>query len=128
MNTPQDVIHAYFERFEAGDAEGVGALFADDASLMPNGMDTVVGRAAITDTFRRIAELAEMTCQTLLFNRLQDFGDVVVVETATRERIRRRSQDESELGDFRELFCLSRSVDGWAISTYMGNVAARLST
>jgi uncharacterized protein (TIGR02246 family) len=39
----------WFERFAAGDADGVAALYADDALFMPPGAPAVSGRAAIRD-------------------------------------------------------------------------------
>ena len=123
MAGPEEVIRAYFEHFEAGDPDGVARLFTEDASFLANGMDAVVGGSAIRATFERIVATASIEFPTLSFNRVQDLGGVVVVETSTFERIRRRSADHLETGTFREVFVLTRSQDGWLISTYVGNQA-----
>jgi ketosteroid isomerase-like protein len=123
--TPEETVRSYFDRFEAGDADGVAQLFTDTASLMPNGMETVIGRAAIRETFVSICAIVEMHCEELSIRRVQSRGDVAAVESSTREQIRRRSDGSVEMGAFRELFCLVYSGDDWKIAAYMGNAAKR---
>ena len=119
--SPADVIEAYFEHFEAGDASAVADLFADDASLMPNGVATVRGKVAIRRTFEWIVSSAEMRCEEVIFDRILEFPEMAVVESRTREEITRRAAGDTDRAEFRELFCLARVEDSWRITSYMGN-------
>jgi uncharacterized protein (TIGR02246 family) len=47
---------AFTAAWAAGDWEGVGALYPDDAVVMPPGSEAVIGRAAITEMFGTVGE------------------------------------------------------------------------
>ena len=119
MHRVEVVVRTFFDRFAAGDSTGMAALFAEDASLMPNGIDTLHGRTSIEAFFAGVAERAGIRFDQLRFDRVQDLGDTVLAETTTSERITR--DDTVEVGEFRELFCLRRGGDDWWIVSYMGN-------
>jgi uncharacterized protein (TIGR02246 family) len=119
MHRVEVVVRTFFDRFAAGDSTGMAALFAEDASLMPNGIDTLHGRARIEAFFAGVAERAGIRFDELSFDRVQDLGDTALAETSTSETITRN--DNVEVGEFRELFCLQRRGADWWIVSYMGN-------
>ena len=50
---PQDVVDQWIARYTANDAEGVAALYAEDAQLLPPDESVVSGRAAIREFVAR---------------------------------------------------------------------------
>lgn len=57
----REAMQAYIDRFNAGDAEGLAALFADDARIEdPVGGGTIVeGRAAIDGFYRQAVDIVD---------------------------------------------------------------------
>jgi ketosteroid isomerase-like protein len=60
--TPRDVVERWVELFNAGDADGLAALYHDDAVNHQVAESPVEGRAAIGAMFRREFAAADMTC------------------------------------------------------------------
>lgn len=75
--SPKDVVVRWLELFNAGDADGLAALYHDDAvnHQVPEG--AVEGRAAIQEMFRRDFAAAEMTC---ICEVIHEAGDVAILE------------------------------------------------
>lgn len=111
--SPSDVVRTYFEHFEAGDPAAVADLFTEDASLMPNGVTTVRGKAAIKETFEWILDTACLRCEEVLFDRILEYPEVPVVESRTHEQITRLATGDTDRAEYRELFCLTRVEDSW---------------
>jgi ketosteroid isomerase-like protein len=75
--TPKDLVVRWVELFNAGDADGLAALYHDDAINHQVAETAVEGRAAIRDMFRREFAAAEMTC---IPEVIHEAGDVAILE------------------------------------------------
>jgi ketosteroid isomerase-like protein len=75
--TPRDVVEAWVARFNAGDADGLAALYAVDAVNHQVMWDPLIGRDAIHAMFAREFASAEMVC---LVEALHEAGEVCALE------------------------------------------------
>jgi ketosteroid isomerase-like protein len=75
--TPKQVVDRWVELFNAGDADGLAALYHDDAVNHQVAEAPVEGRAAIRDMFRREFEAADMMC---IPEAVHEAGDVAILE------------------------------------------------
>jgi limonene-1,2-epoxide hydrolase len=62
MKTPKEVVRAWVEAFNRGDADALAQLYAEDAVNHQVVREPVCGRAAILAMFRREFAEAEMEC------------------------------------------------------------------
>ena len=60
--TPRELIRRWVEHFNAGDAEALAALYADEAVNHQLTHEPVKGKEAILEMFRREFAAAEMHC------------------------------------------------------------------
>jgi ketosteroid isomerase-like protein len=74
---PKDVVARWIERFNAGDADGLAALYHDDAVNHQVADTPVEGRDAIREMFEREFAAAEMTC---IPEVIHEAGDVAILE------------------------------------------------
>jgi uncharacterized protein (TIGR02246 family) len=58
-------VEQWVERFNAGDAEGIAALYADDAVNHQMPLEPVVGRQAIEEFHRETFSGGRLTCQPI---------------------------------------------------------------
>ena len=77
MTTPVDVVERFVALFNAGDADGLAALYHADAVNHQVTQDPVEGQAAIRAMFRAEFAAADMTC---IPEAIHDAGDVVALE------------------------------------------------
>ena len=75
--SPRQLIQTWVERFNAGDVDGLAALYAEDAVNHQVVMDPLVGRAAIRRIFEGEFGRAQMTC---LVEHLFEDGDWAILE------------------------------------------------
>lgn len=75
--TPRIVVEEWVRRFNAADAEGLAALYSEDAVNHQITQEPVVGRNAIRAMFKREFMAAEMTC---IIEAIHDAGDVAILE------------------------------------------------
>lgn len=75
--TPKALVETWVARFNAGDAAGLAALYAEDAVNHQVVQDPVVGRAAIQAMFERDFAAAEMVC---LVEAIHEAGEVAILE------------------------------------------------
>jgi ketosteroid isomerase-like protein len=75
--SPKDVIAQWVERFNAADADGLAALYREDAVNHQVTQEPVEGRDAIRAMFEREFATAEMTC---IVEAVHEAGDVAVLE------------------------------------------------
>ena len=75
--SPRSVVTTWVETFNRGDADGLAALYAEEAVNHQVANDPVVGRAAIREMFRREFAAADMTC--LVENLFED-GEWAILE------------------------------------------------
>jgi limonene-1,2-epoxide hydrolase len=75
--TAKDVVARWVELFNAGNADGLAALYHDDAINHQVPEAAVEGRAAIRDMFRREFAAAEMIC---IPEVIHEAGDVAILE------------------------------------------------
>jgi ketosteroid isomerase-like protein len=75
--TPKEVVARWVELFNAGDADGLAALYHADAINHQVAETAVEGRTAIRDMFRREFATAEMTC---IPEVIHEAGDVAILE------------------------------------------------
>lgn len=73
----RDVVERWVELFNAADAEGLAALYAEDAVNHQVAETAVEGRAAIREMFEREFAAAEMTC---IPEVIHEAGDVAILE------------------------------------------------
>lgn len=59
---PKELVRLWVETFNRGDADGLAALYEEDATNHQIPVEPVVGREAIREMFRREFVAAEMTC------------------------------------------------------------------
>jgi hypothetical protein len=74
---PRDVLEKWIALFNAADADGLAALYAEDAINHQVALDPVVGREAIRSMLRREFETASMVC---IPDSIHEAGDVVALE------------------------------------------------
>jgi limonene-1,2-epoxide hydrolase len=74
---PREVVEAWIETFNRGDADGLAALYAQDAVNHQVMWDPLVGREAIRAMFVREFGRAEMVC---IKENLFEDGDWAVLE------------------------------------------------
>lgn len=75
--TPRVIVERWVERFNAGDADGLAALYADDAVNHQVIWEPLVGRAAIQAMFEREFASATMVC---IVEAIHEAGDVCALE------------------------------------------------
>ena len=75
--SPRQVVELWVERFNAGDAEGLAALYHDNAVNHQVTQEPVEGTEAIRAMFRREFELAEMHC---IVEAIHEAGEVAALE------------------------------------------------
>jgi ketosteroid isomerase-like protein len=75
--TPRAVVERWVELFNAGDADGLAALYHEDAVNHQVAEAPVEGRAAIRAMFRREFAAADMTC---IPEVVHEAGDVAILE------------------------------------------------
>ena len=74
---PKEVVRRFVERFNAADAEGLAALYAENAVNHQVANEPVGGRAAIKAMFEREFAAAEMIC--IVENLFED-GEWAILE------------------------------------------------
>jgi ketosteroid isomerase-like protein len=75
--TPRDVVERWVKLFNAGDADGLSALYHDDAVNHQVAERPVEGRQAIREMFSREFASADMTC---IPEAIHDAGEVAILE------------------------------------------------
>ena len=65
QSPPRDTIARWVDRFNTGDAEGISALYAEDAVNHQIPLDPVVGRQAIEEFHRETFAGGPLTCQPI---------------------------------------------------------------
>ena len=75
--TPRQLVERWVERFNAGDAAGLAALYHEDAVNHQVVQDPVEGRAAIQAMFEREFAAADMVC---IVEAIHEAGDVAALE------------------------------------------------
>ena len=70
--TPKQVVEKWVERFNAGDAAGLAALYHPEAVNHQVTQDPVRGRDAIEQMFRQEFSMAEMECIPVAFHEAED--------------------------------------------------------
>ncbi|WP_255122845.1 nuclear transport factor 2 family protein [Rhodococcus sp. 14-2470-1b] len=89
--TPEDITRLFVERSNAGDADGVAALYADNAVMAYPAGQTTTGRAAIRELWASVLahgprfELEE-GLPTLVY------GDIALTSTAPKDNAGARAQ------------------------------------
>ena len=71
------LVKTWVDRFNSGDADGLAALYHDDAINHQVTQDPVEGREAIRAMFADEFSTADMTC---IVEAIHDAGDVVALE------------------------------------------------
>lgn len=74
---PRDVVERWVDLFNLADADGLAALYHEDAVNDQVAEAPVTGRSAIREMFRREFATAEMTC---IPEVIHEAGDVAVLE------------------------------------------------
>jgi len=77
MMTPRELVRRWVEHFNAGDAEALAALYADEAVNHQVTQEPVKGTEAILEMFRREFAAAEMHC--IVENIFED-GEWAILE------------------------------------------------
>ena len=75
--SPKDLVERWVELFNAGDADGLAALYHPDAVNHQVAETPVEGQSAIREMFRRDFAAAEMTC---ILEVIHEAGDVAILE------------------------------------------------
>jgi ketosteroid isomerase-like protein len=75
--TPRAIVETWIERFNAGDAAGLAALYAPDATNHQVTQEPVRGRDAIRAMFEAEFAAADMVC---IVEAIHEAGEVVALE------------------------------------------------
>jgi limonene-1,2-epoxide hydrolase len=75
--TPGQVVETWVKRFNAGDVEGLAALYHEDAVNHQVVQEPIVGREAIRAMFEREMAAAEMLC---IVEAIHEAGEVAILE------------------------------------------------
>ena len=75
--SPRAVLERWIALFNAGDVDGLAALYAEDATNHQVALEPIVGRAAIRSMCVREFGSATMVC---IPDRIHEAGDVVALE------------------------------------------------
>lgn len=75
--TPRQTVERWIERFNAADAEGLAALYADTATNHQVANEPVVGRSAIHAMFVREFAAADMHC---IPEHIHEAGEWAILE------------------------------------------------
>jgi limonene-1,2-epoxide hydrolase len=75
--TPKQIVETWVERFNASDAAGMAALYAEDAINHQVMQEPVHGRAALLAMFEADFARAKMICQ---IEAIHEAGDVAILE------------------------------------------------
>jgi uncharacterized protein (TIGR02246 family) len=111
-------IEATVDRYVAasneGDAEGLAALYADDAVLLPPDHEPILGREAIGDFWKQGTDTG-LEVSTL---RLEVDGDLAYL--VGRYRLPPTVEEEADSGQY--VLCLKRQTDGtWKVNADIWN-------
>lgn len=118
----EQVVFSYFRAFGSGDVESILAHYADDASFMPAGLPTVVGkdnlRAAYEQTLTRvrIQPGGESVAEDVI-----ELGEFAWVRTTSRAIVVDPQTGKQTHGHFREVFLLRRIGGHWKLWRYIFN-------
>ena len=77
MSSPRKTLDRWIERFNAGDADGIAALYAEDAVNHQVALEPVFGRAAIHAMFAAEFAATAMTC---IPEAIHEAGEVIALE------------------------------------------------
>jgi limonene-1,2-epoxide hydrolase len=75
--TPREVVEQWVERFNAGDAQGIAALYHEEAVNHQVTQTPVQGRSAIGAMFEREFAAAQMVC---IVEAIHEAGEVAALE------------------------------------------------
>jgi uncharacterized protein (TIGR02246 family) len=110
---------AYLE----GDPVRLAALFTEDALIMPNGGQTIPGRAAMENLFERIFSVNTVVRYQLVAEELEVFGNTLYERGIyDYQAIGARQDTTADQG--RYIMLRQRSSDGsWLIHRWLENVS-----
>ncbi len=114
----REAIEATIDRYVAasneGDAEGLTALYAEDAVLLPPDHEPILGRRAIGEFWQQGTDTG-LEVSTL---RLEVDGDVAYL--VGRYRLPPTEEEEADSGQY--VMCLKRQTDGaWKLTADIWN-------
>lgn len=75
--SPRELVEEWVQKFNAADADGLAALYHEDAVNHQVTQDPVEGRDAIREMFAREFATADMTC---IPETIHEAGDVAILE------------------------------------------------
>jgi uncharacterized protein (TIGR02246 family) len=123
VNSPEGIVREYFAALSQGDVESVVSLFADDGTVMAEGMSTASGTSALRAVYEyaaasmRIQEVCTVDSvvrdASVAAVRTHSAGTLTILESGTTRHVA-----------FRELFVLRLTNGGWRILEYMFNAEA----
>lgn len=114
LETLDGVRDGYAEAFNAGDADGVAALYTEDAVLMPSTGSPVTGRDAIRDLMaENLAQ--EPTLEIMPANTTVMSSDWVVEYGTTRTTVEGAEEEDPVTQSQGYLVVLKRTADGWKL-------------
>jgi uncharacterized protein (TIGR02246 family) len=124
MNSPEAAVRAYFTALNAGDLDGILAVFADDGSVMADEFPSATGQEQLRRLFTAIFK-ARSFGRELHIDRIVEAGDLAAVQTHTTGTLTMVETNTTIEGLSRELWVLRRADSGWRIVDYMFNRAGR---
>ena len=123
MNTPEDVVRAYFAALNSSDVDGIVGLFEDDGVVMADEFETATGsadiRAMYEGTLARVRIRAEVDV-----DRILEGDELAAAQTHSADTVTQLESGTTINASYREVFVLRRSSDGWRIADYMFNSPA----
>jgi uncharacterized protein (TIGR02246 family) len=123
VDTPEDVVRAYFAAINDSNVDEIVTLFADDGALMADYYQTATGTAAIRVTYEGAFAAMKMQHE-LHLDRVLESGDLAVVRIVSTGTVTLLEPGTTTAQNHREIFVLRRSSKGWRITDYMFNSPA----
>jgi uncharacterized protein (TIGR02246 family) len=114
-------VRAYFSALNGGDRDGILALFADDGSIIADGLPSAAGREQLEAFFDGI--FAGMRfARDVHIERIVESDGLAAARSHTTGTVTMLAHNTTQPGISRELFVLRRSDGAWRIVDYMFNL------
>jgi len=123
--TIESTIEAYFDALGRSDSEAVAELFTEDGALMADEEGTMVGRDAMRQALSGMFQALSVQVAETYFDHVREEGDVGVARTRTVDHIKLLAANTEISVEFRELFVMRKTPDGWRIADYIFNRLSR---
>jgi uncharacterized protein (TIGR02246 family) len=111
MPTIQAAAASWAEAFNRGDIDAIVAMYTDDAQLLPDGSEAIIGHTEIREFFRRMK--GSNPIQTIRFSNFELFGTEPVITEHSEIEIRDKNGKVEVRG--KQVLIRVKQNDQWKI-------------